>query len=93
MSEVSTVWFSLPPDVEQIARQAVADGEYATIEDVVAEAVLEWSGRRGVVTLDDEAIRKLLDEGIASGPDVDDSMDDIKREARGLWDATQRRAG
>ena len=82
MSEGSPPVVSLPPDVAIIAREAVASGEFATVEAVVAEALLEWSERHRSVPFNDEVILRLWNEGLASGPGKPGTMDDIKREGR-----------
>ena len=89
MSEMTQVLVSLPRELEQLAREAVATGEYATIDDVVAAALLAWGVRDGTGP-DDATLVRLWNEGLASGPSKSGTMDDIKREGRRrLADASQ----
>lgn len=50
-----------------VLRRAVASGRYATLGDVVAEAMDEWVARRAAMVADHEMLRKLWKEGAASG--------------------------
>ena len=68
-------------------RHAVESGEYASPDEVVHAALLEWRLRRALSPADNQAICRLLDVGIASGPGRFGSIERIKREARGRWEA------
>lgn len=50
-----------------VLRRAVASGKYATLSDVVAEAMDEWVARRAAMAADHEMLRKLWNEGAVSG--------------------------
>jgi len=55
---------------EQVAalRKAVDSGEYATTSEIVREAVRDWQIKRQQREHDIGRLRKMWDEGKASGP-------------------------
>lgn len=63
----------------------VAEGKYASREDVIADALQHWSGVREQHSI--ETVRRLYDEGIASGFEDHDGMDGIKAEGLRRLDA------
>lgn len=68
---------SLPTKLAAMVRAAVAEGEYASTSEVVRDALRVWRGRqqsvgdRMIEAIGVEEIRRLWDEGIASGSPVD----------------------
>ena len=58
-------------DVAADIRAAVADGDYATLSEAVGDALRDWRLRRQAETLETEALRRLIQEGIDSGPSLD----------------------
>ncbi len=62
--------------------EAVASGEYPSQEAVVEEALREWQERRDNFGYTLDELRRLMQEGIDSGPGRYVSMDEIKAEAR-----------
>ena len=50
---------------------AVADGDYGSVSEVVREALRDWRLRRKIETLETEELRRLVREGIDSGPGLD----------------------
>jgi antitoxin ParD1/3/4 len=69
---------------EQVAalRAAVETGEYATTSEVVREAVRDWQAKRELRKLDVERLRRLWEEGVASGPGRFADISELKAEAR-----------
>lgn len=68
---VEKLSITLTREMASSLRQVVEAGEYASTSEVIREALREWKLRR---TGRDEAIaelRRLWDEGVASGPAVD----------------------
>lgn len=66
---------SLTSEHARLIQDAVASGDYASSSEVVREALRDWRAKR--------LLGQLWDEGIASGrADPDETIDDIKREAR-----------
>lgn len=82
MADDAHVNVALTPELAALLDRAVASGSYATSNDVIIEALLEWKQRREISDEDRNAIRRLWDEGVASGPGRFDDMAEIKREAR-----------
>jgi len=68
-------------------RHAVESGEYASPDEVVHAALLEWRLRRALSPADHDAICRLWDLGIANGPGRYNSIEEIKQEARRRWEA------
>jgi antitoxin ParD1/3/4 len=69
---------------EQVAalKAAVETGEYATTSEIVREAVRDWQTKRALRREDVERLRRLWEEGIASGPGRFSDMSELKAEAR-----------
>ena len=55
---------------EQLAalKAAVETGEYATTSEIIREAIRDWQFKRELRQEDIKRLRKLWDEGKASGP-------------------------
>lgn len=71
MAQVEKVSIAVTPEMAAMLRRAVASGDYASSSEVVREALRDWKERR---TLRNEAVaelRKLWDEGLASGEPVE----------------------
>jgi antitoxin ParD1/3/4 len=78
-----TLKLTLPDDLDAEITAAVSRGEYESAEDVVVGAVAEWrASRRYEASLDDEELRRLWREGVASGAGRNMSIDEIKSEAQ-----------
>ena len=71
MGHVEKLSVSLPPELGEAVRQAVASGDYATESEVVREALREWKLRQALRAAGVEELRCLWDEGLASGPGKD----------------------
>lgn len=70
---------SVTPEQARLIEKAVAGGDYASSSEVIRDALREWKARR--------LLGELWDEGIASGwADPDETIDDIKAEARRQFD-------
>ncbi len=62
--------------------EAVASGEYPSDSEVVVDALRQWKERRDNFGYSLEELKRLVQEGIDSGPGRYASMDEIKAEAR-----------
>ena len=82
MTETADIQVSLPAELAAMLRQAVERGEYASDSEAIQAAVLEWRLRRALSPADQDAIGRLWDEGIVSGPGRFRDMAEIKAEAR-----------
>ena len=66
---------SITDEHAALLQEAVGSGDYASLSEVVREALREWRARR--------VVGDLWDAGLASGRrDPGTTMADIKREAR-----------
>jgi antitoxin ParD1/3/4 len=61
---------------------AVGSGAYATTSEVVREAIRDWQLKQKLRPDEIEILRRLWDEGKASGPPVPLDFDELRREAR-----------
>lgn len=59
---------SLPDDLQDGLRAAVALGQCGSVEQAVIEAVGDWIGQRRLDAIPIERLRALVQEGIDSGP-------------------------
>lgn len=60
----------LDKDLQAAVDEAVAAGDYPDAEAVVREALEVWQKRRAEKAAAVEKVRRLWDEGIASGPGI-----------------------
>jgi antitoxin ParD1/3/4 len=82
MANVEKVSVALTPEMLAVVREAVECGEYASSSEVMREALREWKRRRALEGKDIEELRRLWEEGLASGPGHLADMAAIKAEAR-----------
>ena len=73
---------TLSPELAQAVDDVVAAGEYASASEVIRDALRQWKDRRDLFGYTIEELRRLVQEGIDSGPGRFASMDEIKAEAR-----------
>ena len=71
VSKIDKISIALPHDMVADVKAAVAQGEYATTSEVIRDALRDWRLKRKVEALDIEDLRRLVQEGISSGPSVD----------------------
>lgn len=74
MSTVEKISIALPSEMVILLRVAVESGEYASASEVIREALRGWKLKRKVETLELDELRRLIQEGIDSGPSVDAEM-------------------
>jgi antitoxin ParD1/3/4 len=82
MSNVEKISIALTQDMLATVREAVTCGDYATSSEVVRDALRDWKLRRTLEQQQIEDVRRLVDEGIASGFKPHDGMESIKAEGR-----------
>lgn len=82
MANVEKVSVSLSHELLASVHEAVDSGEYGSASEVVREALREWKQRQSLRKLEIERLRKLWQEGIASGPAEPYDIEEIKAEAR-----------
>ena len=67
MSNIEKVSVALTSEQIAALRSAVNAGEYATTSEIVREAVRDWQMKRELQREDVKRLRRLWDEGKASG--------------------------
>jgi antitoxin ParD1/3/4 len=82
MPDVQKVSVALTGEQVAALKEAVETGEYATTSEIVREAIREWQSKREWRGEELERLRKLWDEGIASGPGRPLDWDATLAEAR-----------
>ena len=70
MANVEKLSIALTPDMAAEIRAAVEAGDYGSVSEVVRDALRDWRLRRKIQTLEADELRKLVREGIESGPGV-----------------------
>lgn len=78
MANVGKVSVPLTTELMTAVRQAAASGEYASS----SEALREWHRRRASQSQEIEALRRLWEAGLSSGPGRHGDMAALKAEAR-----------
>lgn len=71
MSNVEKLSIAVTPEMAALMRQAVEAGEYASTSEVVRDALRDWEYRRKQRDQAIVELRRLIQEGIDSGPSVD----------------------
>ena len=87
MSNVEKVSIALTSEMAAVVRQAVESGEYASNSEIVREALRDWRLKRSFQQREIEDIRRLWNEGLASGSSRFASMADLK--SRPNWDGLE----
>ncbi|HWF94737.1 MAG TPA: type II toxin-antitoxin system ParD family antitoxin [Xanthobacteraceae bacterium] len=82
MSNVQKVSVALTPEFMALLKEAVDTGEYTSASEVIRDALRHWKQRRATEEMGVEELRRLWQEGLASGPGRFKSIDEIKKEAR-----------
>lgn len=70
MSKVDKISIALPSDMLVEIRSAVDAGEYATTSEVIRDALRAWRLKRRVETLEMDELRRMVREGMESGPSI-----------------------
>ena len=71
MAHVEKLSVALTRDMVAEVREAVASGDYGSVSEVIRDALREWRLRRKIETIEAAEIRRLVSEGIESGPGLD----------------------
>ena len=71
MANVEKLSIALTPDMVAEVRAAVEGGDYGSVSEVVRDALRDWRLRRKIESLEIDELRRLVQEGIDSGPGVD----------------------
>jgi Arc/MetJ-type ribon-helix-helix transcriptional regulator len=73
---------ALPPEQIAVLREVVAHGEYQSADEAVREALSDWQLKRDLDPEDIERLRRLWDEGKASGKPIKLDAESIIESAR-----------
>ena len=71
MANVEKLSVAVTPEMAAMMRSAVEAGEYASTSEVVREALRAWEYRRKQRDQAIDELRRLIQEGIDSGPSVE----------------------
>lgn len=71
MGHVDKRNITLPPDIAAEVDGAVKAGEYASDNEAISDALREWKERRDNHGYTIAELRRLVQEGIDSGPGMD----------------------
>lgn len=82
MSNIEKISIALTGEQVAALKAAVEAGEYASTSEVVREAVRDWQLKRELRQEDIDRLRRLWDDGLASGPAGAQDMQALRRDAR-----------
>lgn len=82
MATVEKISIALTQDMASLVRTAIESGEYATASEVIRDALRDWKQKRTHQEFEITELRRLWQEGLASGSAGPLDMEAIKREAR-----------
>ena len=71
MANVEKLSVAVTPEMAALMRMAVEAGEYASTSEVVREALRDWEHRRKQRDQAVEELKRLVQEGIDSGPSLE----------------------
>jgi antitoxin ParD1/3/4 len=71
MANVEKLSVALTPEMVAEVRAAVEGGDYGSVSEVVRDALRAWRLRRKIETLETEELRRLMQEGMDSGPGLE----------------------
>ncbi|MBC7431138.1 MAG: type II toxin-antitoxin system ParD family antitoxin [Rubritepida sp.] len=70
MTQLEHLGIDVHPDVANDLRAAVAAGEFANVSEAIQVAVESWQAHRALEGWDIEELRKLVQDGMDSGPGI-----------------------
>src|SRR6476469_10551030 len=82
MTKIDKISVAITREQHAKIKAAVERGDYATTSEVIRTALREWELKEELRRIEGERIGKLWDEGIASGPARERSIDGIIDEAK-----------
>ena len=71
MTKRDTITVVLPKDTAALIRDAVDSGDYASVDEVVRDALRDWKLKRRLAQMELADMRRLVQEGVESGPGID----------------------
>lgn len=82
MAGVEKLSVALTPELGEEIREAIASGEYASISEVIRDALRTWKQFREKREVAVEELRRLWRDGVKSGGDAPLDAEEIKRRGR-----------
>jgi antitoxin ParD1/3/4 len=83
---------ALTPELATAVRDAVASGEYASVSEVVREALRLWKAHQTARAREVEELRRIWREGLDSGPATPLDFAEIKAQGRNVLARERKRA-
>jgi len=74
MATVEKISAAVSAEMAGTMRDAVACGDYASIDEVVRDALRDWQLKRHVAAMELAELRRLIEEGDNSGPGIDGEL-------------------
>ncbi len=71
MGALERITISLPEEMLAEIKTAIEAGEFTNTSEAIRDALRQWRRSRTVIALNDEELRRLVDEGRQSGEPVD----------------------
>ena len=71
---------TLPDDLAALVQRAIDSGAYAEPESVLRDALEAWQAKRDEYDAAVAKVRRLWDEGLASGEPTEMDWDELRRE-------------
>ncbi|MBB4199836.1 CopG family transcriptional regulator [Rhodoblastus sphagnicola] len=65
MAEIERVTITLPTDMTVVIKAAVAEGDYASVSEVVRDALRDWKMKRSLQIQELAALKADIDRGLA----------------------------
>jgi antitoxin ParD1/3/4 len=62
---IERMTITLPPDMASVVKSAVNTGDYASVSEVVREALRDWKMKRALQLQELEALQSDIDKGLA----------------------------
>ena len=90
MADIRKVSIALTGEQIAALKAAVEAGEYATTSEIVREAIRDWQFKHELRQEDLKRLRRLWDDGTASGLPKPLDFDELRREARERLTATRK---
>lgn len=79
-----TMRIELSPQIEEFVHEQLASGQYASVSEVILQALLLLAEQTRQNNLRLAPLREKIEEGLASGPGISWDPDAIKVEGRAL---------
>jgi antitoxin ParD1/3/4 len=65
MSTIERMTITMPADMAAVVKEAVETGDYASISEVVRDALREWKMKRAIQLQEITALKADIDKGLA----------------------------